>query len=109
MTTGLALDYIPRLMQDRGYGNNYMIQYRHYVLDPKEIRNIEGHNHIYVFIEPSDMIAIQSDTGVYDVSADNINELSYHHEGSIILTNYAPKTMHVTAIQIIPKNNTLCP
>ena len=36
MTIELAIEYIPRRMKALGYGNDYNIRFRHFVLQPKE-------------------------------------------------------------------------
>ena len=36
MTVNLALEYIPRRMQELGYRADYYIRFRHFVLQPSE-------------------------------------------------------------------------
>ena len=104
MTIALALDYIPRRMCERGYGNRYMIRFRHLRLEADEERRLDGHNQLFILIEPPDDITVESDAGYFDLSSDLINEVQYEHQGEIVFTNHSPFLNHVRFIQVIPKN-----
>ena len=103
MTIELAIEYIPRRMQELGYGNQYTIRFRHYVLQPKERKKIHADSQLFILIEPNDTVSIKSDFGIYDLAALNVNELQYEHQGNIRIRNYAGVTQHLRFIQIIPK------
>ena len=64
MTTDLALEYIPRRMKELGYGDNYSIQFRHFVLPVMAVINENFPNQLLILIEPSEAIAVKSDTGI---------------------------------------------
>lgn len=103
MTAELAIDYINRRMKELGYGNDYYLRFRHFVLEPKEKRKIDAPNQLFILLSPPDDIAISSDFGIYDVTQVNINECQYEHQGSIQIRNYAGFTTHVKFIQVIPE------
>lgn len=108
MNIQLAVEYIPRRMHELGYGDQYNIRFRHFVLQPAEERKIDGLNQLFLLIEPLDSVAVISDFGVYDFTASNVNELQYEHQGCISIINYATIIQPVRFIQIIPKNEKPC-
>ena len=109
MTTALALEYIPRRMKELGYDDSYSIQFRHFVLPDKAIINENLPNQLLILIEPSEAIAVRSDTGVFDATTENVNELQYEHRGAVQIQSYACVTQHVRFIQVIPNDNKTCP
>lgn len=102
MTTALALEYIPRRMQELGHGSDYYIRFRHFVLTPNEKIEIEASNQFFFLVEEPEHVKIVSDFGFYDLSEDKTNEQFYEHQGIISVTNYAPTVTHVRFIQVIP-------
>ena len=106
MTIELAIEYIPKRMEELGCGNEYNIRFRHFVLQAKERKKIHADNQLFLLIEANDAVSIRSDFGVYDLAAINVNELQYEHQGNIRIRNYAGVTQHVRFIQIIPKKQT---
>ena len=108
MTIQLAVEYISRRMQELGYGDQYNIRFRHFVLQPEEERKIDALNQLFLLIDPPDSVAVISDFGVYDFTASNVNELQYEHQGCISIINYATIIQPVRFIQIIPKNENPC-
>jgi hypothetical protein len=109
MTIALALEYIPRRMEELGYGKRYHIRFRHFVLQPSEQMDLEAYNEFYMLIdEPAD-IHITSDFGFFDLSFTITNEQQYEHQGFIRIRNYAKSANHVRFIQVIPKLITLKP
>lgn len=108
MTTDLALEYIPRRMKELGYGDNYSIQFRHFVLPVMTEINESFPNQLLILIEPSEAIVVKSDTGIFDATIDNINELQYEHSGEVQMVNYTIVTQHARFIQVIPNENKPC-
>lgn len=104
MTIALALEYIPRRMEELGYGKNYYIRFRHLVLQPKEHLDIEAYNQFYIMVDEPDKVNINSEFGMYDLSVDKTNEQLYEHQGFISIQNYARGVNHVRFIQVIPKH-----
>ena len=51
MTINLALEYIPRRMQELGYKGNYYIRFRHLVLQANEEQTIDAYNQFYYLVE----------------------------------------------------------
>ncbi|MGF2410749.1 hypothetical protein [Ferruginibacter sp.] len=109
MTINLALEFITRRMRELGYSDNYSIQLRHFILPAKSKQKIHAQNQLFVLIEPPETIFVKSDTGVFDVTTDNINELQYEHKGEIRIRNYSAITQHARFIQVIPNENETCP
>ena len=109
MTTNLALEYIARRMKELGYGDDYSIQFRHFVLLSKAKLKVHAGNQLFILLEPSESIAVKSDSGVFDVTTENVNELHYEHRGEIRIRNYTVITQHARFIQVIPNENKPCP
>ncbi len=109
MTITLALEYIARRMKELGYGDEYSIQFRHFVLPSKAKLKVHAGNQLFILLEPSESIAVKSDTGVFDVTTENVNELHYEHRGEIRIRNYTIITQHARFIQVIPNENKPCP
>lgn len=104
MTTALALEYIPRRMQELGHGQSYYIRFRHIVLQPNEQLEIEAYNQFYILVEEPENVKINSDFGMYDLSESRTNEQFYEHQGNILITNYSLTITHVRFIQVIPSD-----
>jgi hypothetical protein len=104
MTAQLALDYIPRRMCELGYGDSYMMRFRHLRLLAGEMRYMRAYNQLLILIEPPDGgVEIQSESGWFDLSDDNATELQYEHQGEVLIINHWPVVSHVRFIQVIPK------
>lgn len=104
MTIALAIEYIPRRMKDLGIGADYYLRFRHFVLQPNDLVEIDAYNQFFILVDEVADVSIISDFGVYDLSDANTNEQSYEHQGSITLENYSTKTASIRFIQVIPKN-----
>jgi hypothetical protein len=104
MTIALALEYIKR----RTELQDSTIQFRHFVLQPKERIMVQANQQLFVLVDPSPVVSVKSDFGIYDLSATAVNEMHYEHQGKIRLRNNAATTQHIQFIQVIPKENILC-
>ncbi len=103
MTTEFASDYIQRRMCELGYGSSYTLRFRHLVLQPGEKRNLSVQNQLFVLVGPLCDLRIESNTGVFDLSEDQANELQYEHSGDVYITNQSLFINHTRFIQVIPK------
>ncbi len=103
MTADLAHDYVKRRMEELGHGK-YHIRMRHFLLKPKEQRNVQGNRQLFILTEPCSNIRIKSEVGVFDMTETTANELQYEHQGTIELTNYSVLPQQVKMIQVIFKN-----
>ena len=101
MTSELALEYIRRRMLEMGY-QDYLLRLRHLLLKANETREITGYNQLFMLIEPTQDIRIESDVGVFDINEDHANELQYEHRGKIKTTNLSLSTINVRYLQAIP-------
>lgn len=108
MTTELALEYIKRRACEQCYGNDYTLRVRHFVLQPREKRKVDGHNQFFILIEPYCDLRVESAAAIFDITEDNINELEYEHRGDMTVTNHSIFVNHVRFIQVIPINCTPC-
>ena len=102
MTVGFALDYIEKRMQAMGYGGNYLLKFRHLVLQPHEERKVKAYNEYHLLIEENRHIKIVSDFGLYDLSATTSNEVQYEHFGQIKIENIGEAVTSAKFIQVIP-------
>ncbi len=103
MTIALALEYIPRRMQELGYACNYHLRFRHLRLSPGQSRQMTGYNQLVILVEPAYDVTVESDTGFFNMANDRTEELQYEHRGNINITNNSALSSHVRMIQVIPK------
>lgn len=104
MTELFALDHIPRLMKDLGFGQDYYTEYKHFILRPGDTKSIEAGSQFYFLLGEYSDITIQSDFGVYDLGDPNLEEITYKHQGSIQISNNSLNRVHIRFIKVIPKN-----
>lgn len=104
MTSDLALEYIGKRMAEMGHGKNYLLRFRHVLLRAGETREVSGYNQVFILIEPTINVRIESDVGVYDLNDDFSNELQYEHRGIIKIRNLSPLSLNVRFLQAIPNN-----
>lgn len=104
MTSDLALDYIRRRMEEMGFGANYLLRFRHVLLNAGETREIVAYNQIFLLIEPVATVKIESDVGLFDLNETDANEMQYEHRGRIRLTNLSLSPTNARFLQAIPKN-----
>ncbi len=107
MTINLALEYIPRRMQELGYKGNYYIRFRHLVLQANEEQSIDAYNQFYYLVEEAQNVRVESETGIFDLSESTTNEMQYEHQSKIQIKNYASSINHLRFIQVIPKHKTI--
>ena len=68
MTTDLALEYIPRRMNELGYGTNYSIRFRHFVMQPSEKLEIDAYNQFFILVEEINDASVVSEFGLFDIA-----------------------------------------
>ncbi len=107
MTVEFALDYIPRRMKELGFGDDYLIRWRHFQIDGAKTKIIEANNELYLLIDPGSLVIVKSKAGIYDIGDFAINEMQYEHRGKIAVINKDPRTIAVLFIQVIPVNKTI--
>ena len=107
MTINLALEYIPRRMQELGYKGNYYIRFRHLVLQANEEQTIDAFNQFYYLVEEAQNVRVESETGISDLSESTTNEMQYEHQSKIQIKNYSSGINHLLFIQVIPKHKTI--
>ena len=102
MTTNFALEYIPRRMQELGVNNNYLLKFRHLVIQPNDIVIVDAYNEYFLLVQAGNDLKVKSEFGVYDLFDTGINEQQYEHQGKISITNLSYSVQHIKFIQIIP-------
>jgi len=104
MTSDLALEYINRRMSEMGNGKNYLLRFRHLLLQGNEARELTAYNQILLLIEPAANVKIESDVGLYDLNEEHANELQYEHRGRIKIVNLSLVPTNVRFLQAIPNS-----
>ena len=104
MTINLALEYIPKRMEELGFKNNYSLRFRHLVLQPNENQLIQAFNQLFYLVEEAENVRVESENGVFDLSEGATNEMQYEHQNHIQLINYSSDLRHVRFIQVIPNH-----
>lgn len=105
MKAEYVMAFIPRRMAEIGAGKNYVIDYIDVVVKSGETRKIDGANMYFFLVEGfSDKVRITSDSGVYDVADENINEQKHDHNGQITIENRSSEITHLEFIVAIVKN-----
>ena len=105
MNIAFALDYIPRRMNELGYGENYITRYRQISLDTKFPTVINAYNQLLLFIDPVDGIQVKSKRGVLNYSDTTVTEQQHEHSGKVVVSTATyGKPPIVVFIQVIPLN-----
>ena len=104
MTINLALEYIPRRMNELGFGDEYYLRFRHLVLQPSEELEIPAFNQFYILVEEAQDVSVKSEFGIFDLSLNNVNEMLYEHQGQLKVKNKTAALRHIRFIQVIPKH-----
>ena len=102
MNEGTAVEIAKGKMKELGVGENYILRYRHFRLDPLEKLTIKGRNELFIFIYPFYNITIESKMGLYDLEDEGLNELQHVHRGTITVTNKSKVRLDAKFIQAIP-------
>lgn len=104
MTIEFALAYIPRRMQEMGYGDDYLLKFRHFVIKPLQEIKISAYSQLFLLVDQPQEIAINSHFGAYDLLETNCNEVIYEHQGLIIIKNNSTEIARIRFVQVIPSN-----
>lgn len=103
MNSAIVIDYIKKRMSELGHGDDYSLCLKHFVIASGGLVAFEAPNQLLVLIEPVEMVQIQSDNGLYDLSITYSNELQYEHTGNVRMQSYAgDRAIHVRFVQAIP-------
>lgn len=113
MTIGFAIEYTTRRMRELGFEDQYMMKFRHIILQGKEKRSLNAYNEYFMLVEADEALRITSDFGLFDLTEQKSNELQYEHFGKIKIINRDANIRHVKFIQVVPTmnevNSTLTP
>lgn len=101
-----ATEYIARRMKQLGYGDDYYIRFRHFVLQSGKPRIEDAYTQFFILTDEPEDVRIESDTGLYDLKEKATNEQIHEHQGEIIINNYGDTAADVKFIQVIPIHKT---
>ncbi len=104
MTVEFAIGFIPNRMKELGYGDNYIIRWRHLFVGASETLSIDANNEYYLLINPANGIEVISKAGAFNISDTAINEMQYEHKGKIQIKNNNTASQLVLFIQVIPNH-----
>ena len=112
MTSRFAMKYIRMRMRETGLGAEYFLKWRHFVLAPDELREIDAGEDFFLIVNEFPNVAldlppvrVESEFGIWDYDEAATNELIHEHRGKITLKNSDPtQVAHFQMIQVIPKN-----
>jgi hypothetical protein len=105
MNLAFALDFIPRRMNELGFGEDYITRYRHVLVEDNATLTFNAYNQFMYFITPEEMnLSIRSKRGVFNLTDYSINEQQHEHSGKIEVINQTGQNQYVLFIQVIPKN-----
>ena len=102
MNEGTAIEIAEQKMKELGIGKDYIIRYRHLMLDPQQKKEIKGENHLYILIQPNSGIMVASKAGIFNMGDTGINEQQYIHRGLILIESFLKSRIDVKFIQVIP-------
>jgi len=103
MTEGLAIEIAKQKMMEIGVGENYLIRFRHFQIQPLSKVELKGHNEFLILIQPDRYIKVYSKAGIYNELDNGINEMQYVHRGVTVLFNQQTRgTLQVKVLQVIP-------
>lgn len=103
MNEGTAIEIAEQKMKELGVGKEYIIRYRHLMLDAGEKKKIKGENHLYILVQPDLGIMVASKAGIYNMRDAGINEQQYIHRGQLLIESFLRSRIGVKFIQVIPK------
>lgn len=104
MTTSFALEYIPRRMQELEVKNDYLLKFRHFVIQPNDTLILDAYNEYFLLVQAGNDLKVSSEFGIYDLFDAGINEQQYEHQGKITITNTSKISKHIKFIQVIPRH-----
>jgi hypothetical protein len=102
-----AFEILERRMKDLGYKDDYYPDVVHLVLQPGEARERDAHNQLWILVDETSSIKVESDFGFYDLTARNVNELCYEFQGKIKVTNYTGGIINVRFVTGTPKHKNI--
>jgi len=105
MNEGTAIEIAEQKMKEMGIGKDYIIRYRHLMLDAGQKLGIKGENHLYILIQPDMGILVASKAGIYNMNDVGINEQQHIHRGLIKIENLLKSRIDVKFIQVVPIPN----
>lgn len=105
MNSPLALDAVPRRMQELGFAR-HRVETRSLLVEPARPLTVESWN-VWCWF-PSDLqpkgirITIESGSGLLDLEGGRHREQQYEHTGRIAIKNMGKTPAYVTFIQATP-------
>lgn len=104
MTEGTAYRIAVCMIHERGHcQEDYLIRYRHLMLDAKESRTLKGENNLFILIDGNYAVKVSSKAGVFNMRDAGINEQQHVHRGLVKLENVIGHRSDIRFLQFIPK------
>lgn len=107
MKMNFACDYIAHRMQVMGYGTDYVMQFRHYIIRGANPVEFDASADVYFLIGEIENVLIESAMGIYDLSNMFLSEQLHEHTGKISIRNKSAEPAHLRMIQVTPLHPTL--
>lgn len=106
MKTEFVMQYLPRKMRAMGIGDNYLLTYKDVTVKASGTVRIKASNMFFFFVEGfTDRVRITSESGVYDLTNETLNEQMHEHTGEIKIENRDDRViLHLEFIVAIIKN-----
>lgn len=104
MTEVLALEFAKRRMLELRI-DHYTFRIRHFVIPPAGKTEVEAWNEFFILLKHNCDVSVTSAFGVYDLSAEHINEMQYEHHGAIQMENLSENVAaHIEFLHVIPQS-----
>jgi hypothetical protein len=106
-------EFAKQLIKDRalelGYQEeDYTIDLHHDILKPRSTLDLNYFNALFMLVENTADVAVNSELGIYDLSSDRINKQQYEHQSQISITNQTNSIRHIRYLHIIFNTNKPC-
>ncbi len=105
MTTDYVLGYhVPQKMKDEGV-SEYVVSFRDLTLKKLQTIEIKAAGQYYYFVGGfSSEIRITSETGIYDLIDDKVNEMQHEHTTKLTIVNRSNGILHLQFVVVALKN-----
>jgi hypothetical protein len=103
MTIEFALEYIPRRMEELGYGKDYHLRLKYLMLQPLEKKVLPAFNQLILLVDIGSFVKVESQMGLMDWNYESGTEWQFEHQGEVNIENVADGVNYLQYIQVIPK------
>lgn len=86
MTEHLAIEIAHARMREQNI-TDYILRYRHLVIQPLTKKVMNAENETLLFISPPNYVKVSSASGLFDLVGVEITEMQYIHTGKVTIEN----------------------